>query len=162
MGMKQVIWSGNQTLDPQKRSCARPGNRILDPQKRSHARPGAQTLDWLKRSFVWLCTWLLNTIAHTIVKINVCTKYTQMHERVPHGMCPLDNGRWPDRPKNGRRTDRFKNDKSSKKDYVPCRTYLFLGYHIMYQITYIFTGWISLQQYICRIHTRKCSSCPFT
>ena len=42
---------------------------------------------------------IANTIAHKIIKINVRTKYAQMHERVPHGTCPLDGGQWPDLPK---------------------------------------------------------------
>ena len=35
-------------------------------------------------------------------------------------------------------------------------------YHMMYQIMYIFTGWISLQQCIRRIRTKKCSSLALT
>ena len=50
-----------------------------------------------------------------------------MHERVPYGMCPLDDGRPPDRPKNGRRTDRFKNDKASKQ-------IMFLAEHIFFKV----------------------------
>ena len=61
---KQVIGSGNRTLDPQKDHAARSGNRTLDQQKRSCARPGVRTLDRLKRSFVRSCTRSLNTIAY--------------------------------------------------------------------------------------------------
>ena len=158
---KQVIGSGNRTLDPQKDHAARSGNRTLDQQKRSCARPGVRTLDRLKRSFVRSCTRSLNTIVHTIVKFHVRTKYAHMHEQVPRGTCPLDDGRRPDRPKNGRRTDRFKNDETFKK-ICSLQNISFLRYHIMYQVMYIFTGWISLQQYVCRIRTEKCSSCKIT
>ena len=124
---KQVIGSGNRTLDPQKDHAARSGNRTLDLQKRSHARPGVRTLDRLKRSFVRSCTRSLNTIVHTIVKFHVRTKYAHMHEQVPRGTCPLDDGRRPDRPKNGRRTDRFKNDETSEK-------IMFLAEHIFFKV----------------------------
>ena len=53
------------------------------------------------------------------------TKYAQMHERVPHGTCLLDNGQRPDRPKNGQWTDRFKNDESSEKDRFPAEHIFF-------------------------------------
>ena len=122
-----MIGSGNRTLDPQKDHAARPGNRTLDPQKRSRARPGVRTLDRLKRSFVRSCTRSLITIAHTIVKFHVRTKYAQVHERVPRGTCPLDDGQRPDRPKNGRRTDRFKNDETSEK-------IMFLAEHIFFKV----------------------------
>jgi len=121
-----MIGSGNQTLDPQKDHAARPGNRTLDPQKRSRARPGVRTLDRLKRLFVRSGTRSLNAIAHAIVKFHVRKKYAQVHERVPRGTCPLDDGRRPDRPKNGRRTDRFKNDESFEK-ICSLQTYLFQG-----------------------------------
>ena len=124
---KQVIGSGNRTLDPQKDRAARSGNRTLDLQKRSRARPGVRTLDRLKRSFVRSCTRSLITIAHTIVKFQVHTKYAQVHERVPSRTCPLDDGRRPDRPKNGRRTDRFKNDETSEK-------IMFLAEHIFFKV----------------------------
>ena len=122
-----MIGSGNRTLDPQKDRAARSGNRTLDLQKRSRARPGVRTLDRLKRLFVRSCTRSLNTIAHTIVKFHVRTKYAQVHERVPRGTCPLDDGRRPDRPKNGRRTDRFKNDETSEK-------IMFLAEHIFFKV----------------------------
>ena len=130
-------------------------------KNQSHAKPGVRTLDRSKRSFVRSCTRALNAIVHAIVKFNVRTKHVQMQERVPRGTRPLDDGRRPDRPKT-RTTDRpFKNDEWSEK-ICSLQEHIFLSHHIMYQIMYIFTGLISLQQYVCRIHTRKCSSCPFT
>ena len=122
---KQVIGSRNRTLDPQKDHAARSGNRTLDLQKRSRARPAVRTLDRLKRSFVRSCKQSQNTIMHTILKFHVRTKYAQMHKRVPRGTCPLDNRRRPDWPKNGRRTDHFKNGKASKK-------IMFLAEHIFF------------------------------
>ena len=94
-------------------------------KKKSRARPGVRTLDRPKRSFLRLFTQSLNAIMHTIVKFHVGTKYAQMHKWVPRGTCPLDNGQWPDRPKNGQRTDRFKNDKSFKKDMFPAEHIFF-------------------------------------
>ncbi len=156
-------WSGpgNWTLDQQKDHAARSGNWTLDPQKRSSARPGVQTLDQPKRSFVWLCTRSLNAIAHTIVKLHMRTKYAQMHEWVPHGMCPLDDRQRPDQPKNDNGQTVLEMTNHPKR-LCSLQNISFSRYHIMYQITYIFTGWIILQQDVCRIHTKKCSSCPFT
>jgi len=105
--------------------------------------------------------YVINMIAHTIAKFHVRTKDVQMHKRVPCWTCPLDNGQRSDRPKNGRWTDCFKNDESFEK-ICSLQNISFSRYHIMYQITYIFTGWISLQQYVCRIRTTKCSSCKIT
>ena len=66
-GLKQVIRSGNRTLDPQKDHAARSGNRTLDPQKRSRARPGVRTLDRLKK--------IVHTIVHAIAN------YDRAHDR---------------------------------------------------------------------------------
>ena len=150
MGLKQAIGSGNRTLDPQKRSCV---------------RPGIWTLDRLKRSFVRSCTRSRNTIAQTIANAiaRAIVKITcvQMHERLPYGTCPLDDGQRPDRLKNGQRTDRFKNDESSEK-------IMFLAEHIFFEVPHhvpIFVHFYRLNQPIartCRIHTTKCSSCTFT
>ena len=63
---KQVIGSGNWTLDPQKDHAARPGNRTLDLQKRSHARSGVRTLDRLKK--------IVRTIVYAIAN------YDRAHE----------------------------------------------------------------------------------
>ncbi len=46
------------------------------------------------------------------------TKYVQMHEQVPRGTCLLEDGQWPDQPKNGRQTDHFKNDTAAKKGTI--------------------------------------------
>ena len=54
-------------------------------------------------------------------------KDAQIHEQVPRGLCPLDDGRWPDRLKNGRWTDRFKNDETSEK-------IMFLAEHIFFKV----------------------------
>ncbi len=85
-----MIGSGNQTLDPQKRSCA---------------RPGVRTLDRLKRSFVRSCTRSRNTIAQTIANVIACAivkiMCAQMHEHVPRGTRRPDDGRRPDWPNNG-------------------------------------------------------------
>ena len=127
---KQVIGSGNRTLDPQKDHAARSGNRTLDLQKKSHARPGVWTLDRLKRSFVRSCTQSLNMIARTIVKINV-----RADARM-NSMWNKSTGRRtmarPTKKKNGRRTDRFKNDETPKK-IMFLAEHIFLRYHIMYQ-----------------------------
>ncbi len=82
----------------------------------------------------------------TIVKFHVRTKYVQMHERVPRGMCPLDDGRRPDQPKNGRWTDRFKNDESSDK-------IMFLAEHIIFKVPHhvpIYVDFYTLNQPIAR------------
>ena len=54
------------------------GDRVREsnpgPTQKIACRPGVRTLDRLKRSFVRSCTRSLNTIARTIVKINVRTK----------------------------------------------------------------------------------------
>ena len=50
-----------------------------------------------------------------------------MLEQVTRGTCPLDDEQRPDQPKNGRQTDRFKNDKASKK-------IMFFAEHIFFKV----------------------------
>ena len=128
MGQKQVIRSGNWTLDPQKDHAARSGNWTLDQQKSSCARPGVQTLDRLKRLFVRSCTRSLNTIAHKIVKINVRTKICADAQTISTWNVS-GGGRTTARPtKNGRRPDYSKKNWCiSPERYVPCKTYLVQG-----------------------------------
>ena len=66
MGLNQAIGSRNQTLDPQKRSCARPGIRTLDRLKRSFARSCTRSRNTIAQT-------IANAIAHMIIKINVHT-----------------------------------------------------------------------------------------
>ena len=136
---KQVIGSGNRTLDPQKDHAARSGNRTLDQQKRSCARPGVRTLDRLKRSFVQSCTRLLNTIARTIVKINAHTKICA-DARTSSTWNMSGGRRTTARPTDDGQTDwnqmmdrPFKKWCISQKKICSLQNIFFLRYHIMYQ-----------------------------
>ena len=125
---------------PTKRSCCKSGNQTLDPQKGLHARPGVRTLDRLKRSFVRSCTRSLNTIAYydraddrKISRARTCTNEFHV-ERV----------RWTtDDGQTDRKTDDGQTvSKMTKHPKRSCslQNTSFSRYHIMYQITYIFTG----------------------
>ena len=162
LAQKWAIRARESNPGPTKWSCCTVRDLNPGPIKSDHVQgQGFEPWTDRERSCVRSCTRSLKAIAHAIVKFHVRTKHVQIHERVPRGTRPLDDGQRPDRTKNGRRTDRFKSDEWSEK-ICSLQEHIFLRYHIMYQIMYIFTGWISLQQYVCRIHTRKCSSCPFT
>ena len=113
---------------PTKRSCCKARESNPGPTKKDCVQgQGFEPWTNLIRLCVRSCTRSLITIAHTIVKFQVRTKYAQVHERVPSGTCPLDDGQRPDRPKNGRRTDRFKNDETSEK-------IMFLAEHIFFKV----------------------------
>ena len=77
-----------------------------------------------------------------------------MHKRVPRGMCPVDDGQWPDRLKTDDNQTVQKMMHQSEKicslQNISCSRY-----HIMYHFVYIFSGWISRQQDVSRIRTTK-------
>ena len=127
MGLKQVIGSGNPTLDPQNHA-ARSGVQTRTYQKGYDARPGVQTLDLQKNIVHTNVHMIANTIMHTIIKISVRTKYTNEFH-VEHAWWMMDNGqidgKWTDQPKNGRQTDHSKNDASVKKDMFPAEHIFF-------------------------------------
>ena len=63
--------------------------------------------------------------AHNRKILRAYKKHAQMHERVPCGTCPLDDGRRPDQPTKRRQPDRFTNDESSEKDMFPAEHIFF-------------------------------------
>ncbi len=111
---------------PTKRSCCKVRESNPGPTKKIECKARGSNPGPTKKIARAIVHTIANTIAHMIVKINMHTKYVQMHERVPCGTCPLDDGRWPDWPKNGQQTDRLKNDKSFEK-ICSLHKYLFWG-----------------------------------
>ena len=120
---------GNWTLDPRKDRATRAGVRTLDPQKSIACKARGSNPGPPEK--------IISTIAHTIAKCDRAydRKNSRAYEiRAGARMSATWNvstGWWTTaRPtKNGRRTDHFKNDESSKKDMFPAE-------HIFFEVPY--------------------------
>ena len=120
---------GNRTLDPWKDHAARAGVQTLDPQKSITCKARGSNPGPPKK--------IVRTIVHAIAKCNRThdRKISRVHEiRADAQTSSTWNvsagRRTTARPtENGRRTDRFKNDKSSEKDMFPAEHIFFEAPH---------------------------------
>ena len=167
-GPKTDDWVRESNPGPTKRSCCKVRESNPGPTRKITCKARGSNPGPTKK--------IVRTIVHAIAKYDrahdrkISRAYKIHADAQTSSTWNMSTGRWMTaRPRDDSQTDRKTDDgqivsKMTKHPKRSCslQNISFSRYHIMYQIAYIFTRWIGLQQYVCRIRTTKCSSCKIT
>ena len=131
-GPKQAIRARELNPGTTKRPCCKGRGLNPVPTERSCCKARGSNPGPTKKIIRAIMHAIANTIAYTIIKINMRTKACA--DARTSSKWNMSNGlRTTARlTKNGQQTDRFKNDAAAEKDMLLAE-HIFLRYHIRYQ-----------------------------